>query len=31
MATYRINTPDGATYDVTAPDDASQADVLAYA
>lgn len=31
MATYRINTPDGATYDVTAPDDAKQEDVLAYA
>lgn len=31
MATYRINTPDGATYDVTAPDDAKQEDILAYA
>jgi hypothetical protein len=31
MATYRITGPDGAIYDVTAPDNASQADVLSYA
>lgn len=31
MAKYRITAPDGGTYEVTAPDDASEADVLAYA
>jgi hypothetical protein len=31
MAKYRITGPDGATYEVTAPDNASQADVLAFA
>lgn len=31
MATYRIKSPDGQSYDVTAPDNASQADVMAYA
>lgn len=31
MATYRITGPDGAAYDVTAPDTASEAEVLAYA
>jgi hypothetical protein len=30
MATYRITAPDGHTYEVTAPDKASQDDVLAY-
>ena len=31
MATYRITAPDGNSYDVTAPDNAKQEDVLAYA
>lgn len=31
MATYRITGPDGGTYEVNAPDGASQSDVLAYA
>lgn len=31
MAKYRITGPDGGTYEITAPDDASEADVLAYA
>lgn len=31
MATYRITAPDGGSYDVTAPDDATQDQVLAYA
>lgn len=31
MAKYRITGPDGGTYDVTAPDGASESDVLAYA
>lgn len=31
MATYRVTGPDGQTYRITAPDDASEADVLAYA
>lgn len=31
MAKYRITSPDGQTYEVTAPDDASQDDVMAYA
>lgn len=31
MAKYRITGPDGATYEVTAPDDASEQDVLSYA
>jgi hypothetical protein len=31
MAKYRITGPDGASYDVSAPDDASQEQVLAYA
>jgi hypothetical protein len=31
MAKYRITGPDGGTYEVTAPDGASEADVLAYA
>lgn len=31
MAKYRITGPDGATYEVNAPDDASEQDVLAYA
>lgn len=31
MAKYRISAPDGSTYEVTAPDEASQDDVLAYA
>jgi hypothetical protein len=31
MAKYRITGPDGGTYEVTAPDHASEADVLAYA
>lgn len=31
MATYRIKTPDGISYNVTAPDDATQDQVLAYA
>lgn len=31
MATYKITAPDGNSYNVTAPDTASQADVLAYA
>lgn len=31
MAKYRITGPDGATYEVTAPDTASEADVLTYA
>lgn len=31
MATYSITTPDGAKFDVTAPDNASEADVMAYA
>lgn len=31
MAKYRISTPDGSTYEVTAPDDATQEQVLAYA
>jgi hypothetical protein len=30
VAKYRLTSPDGATYDVTAPDDAKQEDVLAY-
>lgn len=30
MAKYRITGPDGGTYEVTAPDDASEADILAY-
>ncbi len=31
MAKFRITGPDGATYEITAPDDASEQDVLAYA
>lgn len=31
MAVYRITAPDGGEYEVTAPDDASEQDVLAYA
>lgn len=31
MAKYRIQSSDGATYEITAPDNATQADVLAYA
>lgn len=31
MAKYRITSPDGGTYEVTAPDTASEQDVLAYA
>jgi hypothetical protein len=31
MAKYRITGPDGGTYEITAPDDASESDVLAYA
>lgn len=31
MATYQITSPDGQTYRITAPDDASQEQVLAYA
>lgn len=31
MAKYRITGPDGGTYEITAPDDASEAEVLAYA
>lgn len=31
MATYRITAPDGHDYEVTAPDDATEAQVLAYA
>lgn len=31
MAVYQITGPDGGTYEVTAPDDAKEADVLAYA
>lgn len=31
MATYRITAPDGAKYDVTAPDDATEEQVMAYA
>lgn len=31
MATYRITGPDGGQYDITAPDDATQEQVLAYA
>src|ERR1051325_11422951 len=31
MPTYRVTSPDGHTYEVTAPNGASQADVLAYA
>lgn len=31
MAKYKITGPDGSSYEVTAPDDASEADVLAYA
>jgi hypothetical protein len=31
MAKYRITAPDGGTYEVTAPDTASEAEVLAYA
>ncbi len=31
MATYKITAPDGNAYNVTAPDDASQEQVLAYA
>lgn len=31
MASYNITSPDGQTYKITAPDDASQDDVLAYA
>lgn len=31
MATFRIKTPNGGTYDITAPDDASEDDILAYA
>lgn len=31
MAKYRLTSPDGATYEISAPDNASQADVLKYA
>lgn len=31
MAKYRITAPDGNSYEITAPDDASEADVMAYA
>ena len=31
MATFKITTPDGSSYNVTAPDSASQDDVMAYA
>lgn len=31
MATYRVTAPDGSTYEINAPDDASEADVMAYA
>lgn len=31
MAKYRITAPDGGVYEITAPDNASQEDVLAYA
>lgn len=31
MAKYRISTPDGSRYEITAPNNASQAEVLAYA
>lgn len=31
MAKYRISSPDGSTYEITAPDGASQADILAFA
>lgn len=31
MAKYRITAPDGGTYEITAPDDASESDVLSYA
>lgn len=31
MAKFKITGPDGATYEITAPDDASEQDVLAYA
>lgn len=31
MAKYQITAPDGGTYEITAPDDASEADVLTYA
>jgi len=31
MATYQISAPDGSKYEITAPDSASQSDVLAYA
>jgi hypothetical protein len=31
MAKYRIKSPDGAVYDITAPDDATQDQVIAYA
>lgn len=31
MAKYRVTSPNGETYEVTAPDDASESDVLAYA
>lgn len=31
MATFRITAPDGNTYEITAPDDASEEDVLSYA
>lgn len=31
MATYKLTSPDGQTYNVTAPDDASESEVLAYA
>lgn len=31
MATYKITAPDGQAYNITAPDDASQDDVMAYA
>lgn len=31
MATYEISSPDGQTYEITAPDNASEAEVLSYA
>ena len=31
MATYQITGPDGAVYEVTAPDDATEAEIMAYA
>lgn len=31
MATFHVTSPDGATYEINAPDDASDADVLSYA